>query len=92
MKPLRIILSATVRWWNASAFYTLQTAEALREMGHHVVIVAGKGTPIAKRAVSDNFPLIDELRFISVNPLNVVRNISIMRELILKEKIDIVNP
>ncbi len=92
MKPLCIILSATVRWWNASAFYTLQTARALRDMGHHVVIVGEKGAPIAERALTDKFPLIDELRFKTVNPLDAVRNIFLMRKIISEKKIDIVNP
>ena len=92
MKTLHIILSATVRWWNASAFYTLQTARALRDMGHHVVIVGGKDTPIAERAVSDKFPLIDEFRFKTANLLDAIKNISLMRKIVLEEKIDIVNP
>jgi len=72
MKILEIV---DVRWWNATAYYGVELARALRDAGEDVVVAASPGSPPHAAARELGLPVWSAVRFADANPLHTVRDL-----------------
>jgi glycosyltransferase involved in cell wall biosynthesis len=70
---MRILEIVDVRWWNATAYYGVELARALRDAGEDVVVAASPGSPPHLAARDLGLPVWDDVRFAPTNPLATAR-------------------
>lgn len=86
----RVLILINVRWWNATAFYAINTARILKKNNYIVYVGSKKNSPPYNKAKEYNIDTI-ELNFESFNLLKLIKNFYRMLKFIKKNKIDIIN-
>jgi hypothetical protein len=74
MRGRRILEIVDVRWWNASAYYGVELARALRAAGEDVVVAASPESPPLAAARDLGVPVWSDVRFADPNPLRTARD------------------
>ena len=67
---MNILITVSVRWWNANAYYAISLAEALSNMGHKVYVAGDPDYPPTIRAKDAGLEIL-EIRFASFNITNL---------------------
>jgi alpha-1,6-mannosyltransferase len=88
---LKILVLYQSPWWNAAAYYAYNLVKSFTRIGHEVIFVCKKGTPIAAKISNDNYKLID-INLFENNPIKFIGNINKVRQIILEENIDCLVP
>lgn len=90
-KKLNILQIINEPWTSGILDYGLTLSKALKERGHHVIMVGVKKSPLAEESKKNNLPLelIDEIN--SMNPVNIFKAIRRLKDIIKREKIDIID-
>ncbi len=79
---MRILEIVDVRWWNATAYYGVELARALRDSGEDVVVAASPGSPPHEAARDLGLPVWTAVRFANANPLATARDFpALLREI-----------
>ena len=89
---MKILISANVIWWNASAYYAVTAAQALVRRGHDVTVLAHRSTPAFDRAKDLGLQVNGEFNPLRKDPISFARNLGSLTRLIKSEKYDIINP
>ncbi len=89
---LNVLVCATVRWWNASAYYAVTAAEALRLRGHQVTFLAPYATPAFVQAEKRGLRTVGDINPAQKNPLSFLRQLGSLYRLLSEEHFDVVNP
>ncbi len=89
---MKILISAHVRWWNASAYYAVTAAQALARLGHDVTVLAHESTPAYRYASELRLKVIGDINLASTRPISFLKNLGRLRSLLESEKYDILNP
>lgn len=87
---MKILITVSVRWWNANAYYAISLAEALSKLGHHVYVAGDPGYPPTLRAKEAGLEII-EIRFASFNPIILILNWYKLYKFVKKKNIEIIN-
>jgi glycosyltransferase involved in cell wall biosynthesis len=88
MKNILILIN--VRWWNATAFYAINTARLLQNNNYNVYVGSKKNSPPYLKAVEYNLKTID-LNFESFNLFRLIKNFKRALKFIKENKIEIIN-
>ncbi len=86
----KILILINVRWWNATAFYAINTARILNKNGYNVIIGSKNGSPPYKRAAEYKLHLTD-LNFEGFNFFKLIKNFIKMLKIIKENNISIIN-
>jgi len=92
MENKTIIIMASVRWYNASAYYALYLAQNLKNAGMNVILFGIPGCPLIVKAKEKGIAVIEEIKITGSGIFGYIRNIFKFRKYINKNKIDIFNP
>jgi glycosyltransferase involved in cell wall biosynthesis len=87
---LNILITVSVRWWNANAYYAISLAEALSKLGHKVYVAGDPEYPPTIRAQSAGLQTI-EIKFASFNPFILLLNWYKLYKFVKDKKIEIIN-
>lgn len=85
----RILMTAGVRWWNASAHYTVDQARALTRRGHQLVLAVREGTPAAVQAERAG---LDVRKGFDFRAAHLGSDVARMVRLLREQPFDILNP
>ncbi|MBN1899066.1 MAG: glycosyltransferase [Spirochaetes bacterium] len=88
MKNILILIN--VRWWNATAFYAINTARVLHKKGYAVYVGSKKGSPPYQKALQYNLNVVN-LNFERFNPVKLFVNFFRMIRFIKSRQISILN-
>jgi len=86
----KVLILINVRWWNATAFYAINTARVLKKNGYRITIGSKPNSPPYKKASEYGF----DTRYINFEGYNIfrlIKNFIKMINIVKKEKIDIIN-
>ena len=84
----RILISAGVRWWNASAHYAVDLARSLARR-HEVLMAVRKGTPAEEMARRAGLDVDDRFDF---RPPSILTDLRRMAGLLRARRFDVLNP
>ena len=87
---MNILITVSVRWWNANAYYAISLAEALSRNGHSVYVAGDPDYPPTVKAKEAGLETI-EIRFASFNPLVLLRNWLKLYTFVKEKKIDVIH-
>ncbi len=88
MKTVLILIN--VRWWNATAFYAVNTARVLRNNRVRVIIGSKPGSPPYEKAKDYGFD-VREINFEGYNIVKLLKNFIKMINIVREEKVDVIN-
>lgn len=89
---MKILISAHVVWWNASAYYAVTAAQALQRRGHDVTLLAHHFTPGYRQAKNRGLNVIGNINLLSKNPVSFVENMVSLADKIGVQDFDVFNP
>lgn len=89
MKPLNILQTISVRWWNACAYYAVLISKGLSK-DNKIIFASDKHSPPFNHADQTNLNTRN-INFKSLNPFNFFYNFYKVKSLINAENIQIVN-
>ncbi len=89
---MKILISAHVVWWNASAYYAVTAAQALQRRGHDVTVLAHHSTPAYRQAKNRGLKVIGNVNLLSRNPVSFVENMISLSDKIGVQEFDVFNP
>lgn len=89
---LNILIGSNVHWWNAEAAYAAVSAETLQKAGHRVHVLTRPETVNEQELKKKNLNLLTSIDLNSLNPLRLIRSYFQLKQFLLDEQIDIVNP
>jgi glycosyltransferase involved in cell wall biosynthesis len=87
---LNILITVSVRWWNANAYYAISTAKALSGLGHQVYVSGDPGYPPTVMAQKEGLNTFG-FRFASFNPIILILDLFRLYRFIKGRKIEIIN-
>jgi len=87
---LNILVTVSVRWWNANAYYAISLAEALSKSGHNVYVAGDPNYPPTGRAESAGLETI-EIKFAGFNPFIHLLNWYKLYKFVKEKNIQIIN-
>jgi glycosyltransferase involved in cell wall biosynthesis len=87
---LNILITVSVRWWNANAYYAISLAEALSKQGHSVFVAGDPDYPPTQKAKEIDLETI-EIRFASFNPFILLYDWFKLYRFVKEKKIDIIH-
>jgi glycosyltransferase involved in cell wall biosynthesis len=90
--PLRIILTAYVRFANALAWHAGEVAYGLHERGHEVMFLCQKESPLAERLSQAAFAVNDRFNLHDARPDRALRALSEIRRALREFRPDVLNP
>ena len=88
MKNILILIN--VRWWNATAFYAINTARVLHNNGYNVFVGSKTGSPPHKKAVEYKLKTVN-LNFERYNLFKLIKNFVRLIKFIKTNNISIIN-
>ncbi|MFQ6094227.1 MAG: glycosyltransferase, partial [bacterium] len=91
MRPVRILQLINVPWWNACAYYAVSLSEGLARRGHAVIVAGMKNSPAMERAKGLGLRTEDSLHLTGFNPVLLGRSLKRLRQLLDRERIDLIN-
>ncbi|MCK4403644.1 MAG: glycosyltransferase family 4 protein [candidate division Zixibacteria bacterium] len=90
-KKANILQLINVRWYNACAHYAVSLSYALKKRGHKVIVAGDPHSPPILKAKELKLLTYEDLFLSYTSPWMIAYNIKRMRELVEKERIDIIN-
>jgi len=87
---LNILITVSVRWWNANAYYAISLAEALSKIGHKVYVAGDPDYPPTLRAKDAGLETIN-IKFAGFNPLILVKEWYKLYKFVKEKNIGIIN-
>lgn len=87
---MNILITVSVRWWNANAYHAISLAEALSKQGHHVFVAGDPDYPPTIRAKDAGLQTL-EIRFASINPIILLRDWLKLYTFVKENKIEIIH-
>ena len=90
-KRLNVLQLINVRWYNACAYYAVSLASALRQRGHKVIVAGDPSSPPLLKAKELGLSVYEDLSLSYTSPWMVAYNVKRMRDLIERERIDVIN-
>ena len=87
---MKILITVSVRWWNANAYYAISLAEALSSSGHDVYVAGDPNYPPTVRAKTAGLNTI-EIKFAGFNPFVLILNWYKLYKFVKDKKIEIIN-
>ncbi len=81
----------SVRWWNASAYYGVSLAEALRQAGYAVMVGGRKDSPPLRKAAEWGLPTFTDINLESLKPMDLWRNLRTLRRFVASHHIPLIN-
>lgn len=87
---LNILITVSVRWWNANAYYAISLAEALSKLGHKVYVAGDPDYPPTAHAMTAGLETI-EVRFASLNPFVLLKDWYKLYKFVKEKNIEIIN-
>ncbi len=90
-EPLKILLSAPIRFYNAEAEYVFRLAQALKAQGHQPSIMGLPGSPLILKAQNEGLQVIDEFELTELNPLKLPGLLTGLMACYLKHRFDIID-
>jgi glycosyltransferase involved in cell wall biosynthesis len=88
---LRVLLMASVRWYNAAAAYAVDLAHGLLEAGHAAELLVLPGSPAEAEARRRGIPVLAELDLTSVRPGRLLTTLRSLRRLLAERAPEVVN-
>lgn len=79
--PLRVVVMASVRWYNASAAYAVDLAEGLAERGAVVRLVVKPGSPVEEAARARGLDVVASADLTATRPAELLRSFRTLRRL-----------
>jgi glycosyltransferase involved in cell wall biosynthesis len=89
---VKILISAHAVWWNASIYYAVTAAQALVRRGHEVTFIAHDSIPAYQQAKKRGLRVIGDMNLSELSPVSLMRNQTRLRQLLLEERFDLLNP
>jgi glycosyltransferase involved in cell wall biosynthesis len=89
---VNILITCHVRFAGAMAWYALNTARGLRELGHEVYLSTQAGSPLSKWAQTEQLNGHHDFDYHTANPVHFVRALNHLRGIIREFKPDVLNP
>jgi glycosyltransferase involved in cell wall biosynthesis len=90
--PLRILLTAYVRFANALAWHAAEVANGLHRRGHEVRLFCQKGSPLAERLRDAPFAVNSDFNLHEVRPDRSLRALREIRRVLREFRPDVLNP
>lgn len=87
---LNILITVSVRWWNANAYYAISLAETLKNLGQNVYVAGDPGYPPTLRAMEAGLQTI-EIRFASFNLVVLLNDWYKLYKFVKEKKIKIIH-
>lgn len=87
----RIIISINVRWWNAEAAYAINLARGLIIEGNNVWMIVNLNSPVHKKALGFNIPVITDINLDSFSLIKQGRNFRKILKYIDEYKVQIIH-
>ena len=87
---MNILITVSVRWWNANAYYAVSIAKALSELGHNVFVAGDPYYPPTLYAKKLNLQTV-EIRFASLNPFVIIADLIRLYRFIRFQRTEIIN-
>ena len=87
---MNILITVSVRWWNANAYYAISVAEALNQLGHQVFVAGDPGYPPTIEAENRGLHTVP-ICFSSLNPFVFIRDMFRLSRFIKRNQIEIIN-
>ena len=87
---MKILITVSVRWWNANAYYAISLAEALTKLGHQIYVAGDPDYPpiiMARKAGIETIAI----NFASFNPFILLLNWLKLYKFVKDKNIDIIN-
>ncbi|MGK0290830.1 MAG: glycosyltransferase involved in cell wall biosynthesis [bacterium] len=91
MKDQHILVSINVRWWNAEAAYAISFAKAFIQKGAKVWLIVNEGSPVHKKAIEANIPIVQGIHLDTVSPIQILLNFFRILRFIDQNKITFIN-
>lgn len=89
---MKILVSAHVVWWNASAYYAITAAQALARRGHDVTVLAHHSTPAFNQAQEAGLRTLGQINLLEKSPFSFWKIRRELAKFITEEKFDVLNP
>jgi glycosyltransferase involved in cell wall biosynthesis len=89
---MKLLISANVVWWNASAYHAVTTAQALAARGHDVTFLAHHSTPAFEESQNRGLRTVGDFNFLAKNPLDLLGLKRSLRRFLEMERFDLINP
>ena len=86
-----ILLAINVRWWNAEAAYALNVARGLKAMGSSVWVIVNEYSPVHRKALEYDIPVLTEIHLDSNSPWRQWQNYRKIAEFINIKNISVIN-
>jgi glycosyltransferase involved in cell wall biosynthesis len=87
---VNILITVSVRWWNANAYYAISLAEALLKLGHKVYVAGDPAYPPTVRAQAAGLETL-EIKFASFNPLILLKELYRLYKFVKENEIKMIN-
>jgi len=87
---LNILITVSSRWWNATSYYAISLAEALKDTENKVYVAGDPGFPSPLQAKKFGLETI-EIRFSSYNPLLLLKDLFKLYLFVKERHIDIIH-
>lgn len=88
---LNILQSIVLHGWSAGSWYAVEFSKALTERGHNVTFLTPEGGITAQKALQAGLKVDTTVNLKERSPGAMRRNVQYMRELLRRERFDIVN-
>ena len=89
-KKLTILQLISVRWWNANAYYAISLSQILHQKNIRVLVGGQAGSPPIQMAIQNQLNIC-HFNLESFNPWNWLKNINKLKNVILENKINLIN-
>ena len=89
---MKILIGSNVHWWNAEAAYACTIAKLLQDAGHSVFVLTRPGSLNEQRLKERGLCLVTHIDLNSNNPFRLFRNYRKLKQFLLEERIELINP
>lgn len=87
---MKILITVSVRWWNANAYYAISLAKALSDLGYQVYVAGDPTYPPTIRAENEGLETV-KIRFASFNPIVLIKDWYKLYKFVKEKNIEIIN-
>ncbi len=89
---MKILIGSNVHWWNAEAAYAAAIAQLLKQAGHSVFVLTLPDSLNSKHLSERGLRLLTHINLNSKNPFQLLVAYRKLKEFLLEEQIDLINP
>ncbi|MFQ6104527.1 MAG: glycosyltransferase family 4 protein [Candidatus Glassbacteria bacterium] len=90
-RKLKIIETAALTWWNASAYYAVAVSRGLKGLGHRLLFIGAPGSPALLKAAEYGIEVEEGIDLKRNTPSGFVKNLDRLRRLFLEFGPDVIN-